>query len=84
MSDGITSLTIAGTTELFKTREAALHFALELSEQLSDRRVGKFRLQDTDGGKLQMIMNKSGNVINFKDYDQAEKLAEMLIKDFLP
>ena len=84
MSDGITSLTIAGVTELFKTRKAALHFALELGEQLSDRRVGKFRLQDTDEGKLQMIMNKSGNVINFKDYDQAEKLAEMLINDLMP
>ena len=84
MSDGITSLTIAGMTELFKTRKAALHFALELGEQLSDRRVGMFRLHDTDHCKLQMIMNKTGNVITFKNYDQAENFAEMLINDLMP
>ena len=43
-----------------------------------------FHLQDTEDGRLQLIMHKSGNVINFKDYDQAAKFAEMLIRDLMP
>ena len=84
MSDGITSLTFAGLTELFKNRKTALSFAAHLAEQLDDRRTGMFHLQDTEDGRLQLIMHKSGNIINFKDYDQAEKFAEMLIIDLIP
>jgi hypothetical protein len=29
-------------------------------------------------------MHKTGNVITFKDYDQAAKLADMLVKELLP
>ena len=84
LSDGITSLTFAGLTELFKNRKTALSFAFQLGEQVSDRRTGMFHLQDTEDGRLQLIMHKSGNVINFKDYDQAAKFAEMLIHDLMP
>jgi len=84
MSDGITSLTFAGLTEMFKNRKTALSFALDLDAQVSDRRTGMFHLQDTEDGKLQLIMHKSGNIINFKDYDQATKFAEMLVQDLLP
>ena len=83
-SDGITSITMAGLTELFKTRQTALSFALALADRVSDRRTGIFHLQDTPDGKLQMIMHKTGNVITFKDYDQAAKLADMLVKELLP
>jgi len=84
LSDGITSLTFAGMAELFKNRKTALSFAAQLAEQVSDRRTGMFHLQDTEDGRLQLIMHKSGNVINFKDYDQAAKFAEMLIHDLMP
>jgi len=84
MSDGLTSLTFAGLTELFKNRKSALSFAAQLAEQVSDRRTGMFHLQDTADGRLQLIMHKSGNVINFKDYDQATKFAEMLIDELMP
>ena len=83
MSDGITSLTFAGLTEMFKNRKTALSFALQLDEQVSDRRTGMFHLQDTEDGRLQLIMHKSGNIINFKDYDQASKLADMLAMELL-
>ena len=84
MSDGITSLTFAGLTELFKNRKTALSFAAQLAEQVRDRRTGMFHLQDTADGRLQLIMHKSGNVINFKDYDQSAKFAEMLIDELMP
>lgn len=84
LSDGITSLTFAGLTELFKNRKTALSFAAQLAEQVSDRRTGMFHLQDTEDGRLQLIMHKSGNVINFKDYDQAAEFAEKLIHDLMP
>ena len=84
MSDGLTSLTFAGLTELFKNRKTVLSFAVQLAEQVSDRRTGMFHLQDTADGRLQLIMHKSGNVINFKDYDQATKFAEMLIDELMP
>lgn len=84
LSDGITSLTFAGLTELFKNRKTALSLAVQLAEQVNDRRTGMFHLQDTEDGRLQLIMHKSGNVINFKDYDQAAKFAEMLIHDLMP
>ena len=84
ISDGLTSLTFAGLTELFKNRKTALSFAAQLAEQVSDRRTGMFHLQDTADGRLQLIMHKSGNVINFKDYDQATKFAEMLIQELMP
>ena len=80
-SDGITSITMAGLTELFKTRQTALSFALALADRVSDRRTGIFHLQDTPDGKLQMIMHKTGNVITFKDYDQASMFAEKLFMD---
>ena len=83
-SDGLTSITMAGLTELFKTRGTALSFAVALADRVSDRRTGIFHLQDTPDGKLQMIMHKTGNVITFKDYDQAAKLADMLVKELLP
>ena len=35
MSDGLTSLTFAGLTELFKDRKTALSFAAQLAEQVS-------------------------------------------------
>ena len=84
MSDGLTSLTFAGLTELFKNRKTVLSFAVQLAEQVSDRRTGMFHLQDTADGRIQLIMHKSGNVINFKDYDQATKFAEMLIDELMP
>lgn len=84
LSDGITSLTFAGLTELFKNRKTALSFAVQLAEQVSDRRTGMFHLQDTEDGRFQLIMHKSGNVISFQDYDQAVKFAEMLIHDLMP
>ena len=84
MSDGLTSLTFAGLTELFKNRKTVLSFAVQLAEQVSDRCTGMFHLQDTADGRLQLIMHKSGNVINFKDYDQATKFAEMLIDELMP
>lgn len=84
MLDGITSLTFAGLTELFKNRKTALSFASQLAEQVSDRRIGMFHLQDAEDGRLKLIMHKSGNIINFKDYDQAAKFAEMLIHDLMP
>ena len=46
MSDGITSLNIAGLTEMFKTRQTLLSFAIELEGQVSERRVGVFHLQE--------------------------------------
>lgn len=84
MSDGLTSLTFAGLTELFKNRKTVLSFAAQLAEQVSDRRTGMFHLQDAADGRLQLIMHKSGNIINFKDYDQATKFAEMLIDELMP
>ena len=82
--DGLTSITMAGLTELFKTRDVAVSFANDLAYQVSMRRTGVFHLQDTPDGKLQMIMHKTGNVITFKDYDQAAKFADKLLKDLLP
>lgn len=80
-SDGITSLTIAGLTEIFKSRKVLNSFALQLAEQLSDRRTGMFRLQDEPDGKVSLIMHKTGNIIHFKDYEQAAKLVDILIED---
>lgn len=82
-SDGITSITMAGLTELFKTRETALSFALALADRLSDRRTGMFHLQDEPNGQLSLIMHKTGHIIHFKDYDQASKLADMLAMELL-
>jgi hypothetical protein len=80
-SDGIVSVTFAGLTEMFKTREVVNSFALELSTQLSDRRTGKFHLQDMPDGRLALIMHKTNHTIYFKDYDQASMFAEMLFHD---
>ena len=82
-SDGITSITIAGLTELFKTRETALKFALSFADSLSDRRTGMFHLQDEPNGQVSLIMHKTGHIIHFKDYDQANKLADMLVMELL-
>ena len=56
-SDGLTSITMAGLTELFKTRGTALSFTLALADRVSDRRTGIFHLQDTPDGKLQMELD---------------------------
>ena len=77
-SDGIVSVTFAGLTEMFKTREVVNSFALELATQLSDRRNGKFHLQDMPDGRLALIMHKTNHTIYFKGYDQALMFAEML------
>ena len=81
MSDGITSLTVAGLTELFKNRKTVLSFAVQLAEQVSDRRSGKFHLQDMPDGRLALIIHKTNHTIYFKDYDQASRFAEMLYGD---
>ena len=80
-SDGIVSVTFAGITEIFKTRKVVNNFALELANQISDRRNGKFHLQDMPDGRLALIMHKTNNIIYFKDYDQAAMFAEMLFND---
>ena len=80
-SDGIVSVTFAGLTEIFKTREVVNSFALELASQLSERRTGKFHLQDMPDGRLALIMHKTNHTIYFKDYDQASMFAEMLFHD---
>ena len=80
-SDGIVSVTFAGLTEMFKTREVVNSFALELATQLSDRRNGKFHLQDMPDGRLALIMHKTNHTIYFKGYDQALMFAEMLFND---
>ena len=80
-SDGIVSVTFAGLTEMFKTREVVNSFALELATQLSDRRTGRFHLQDMPDGRLALIMHKTNHTIYFKGYDQALMFAEMLFKD---
>ena len=76
--DGIVSVTFAGLTEMFKTREVVNSFALELANQLSERRTGKFHLQDMPDGRLALIMHKTHHTIYFKDDDQASMFAEML------
>ena len=81
VSDGIVSVTFAGMTEMFKTRKVVNSFALELASQLSDRRNGKFHLQDMPDGRLALIMHKTNNIIYFKDYNQASMFAEMLFND---
>lgn len=81
--DGTTSLTMAGMTETFKTRQTALSFALALVDRIDDRKIGIFHLQDTPDGKLQMIMHKTGNIITFKDWTQAAKFADMLASELL-
>ena len=80
-SDGIVSVIFAGLTEMFKTREVVNSFALELASQLSNRRTGKFHLQDMPDGRLALIMHKTNHTIYFKDYDQASMFAEMLFRD---
>ena len=80
-SEGIVSVTFAGLTEMFKTREVVNSFALELANQLSERRTGKFHLQDMPDGRLALIMHKTHHTIYFKDYDQASMFAEMLFCD---
>lgn len=82
-ADGTISLTIAGLTERFKNKETFVSFALQFCRQVSNRRTGIFHLQDSPEGKLQMVMHKTGNVITFKNYDQAAKLAEMLTEDLM-
>lgn len=72
---------MAGLTELFKNRKTALSFAIQLAEQVSDRRAGMFHLQDEPDGQLSLIMHKTSHVIHFKNYDQAEKFAEMLVSE---
>ena len=81
--DGTVSITMAGLTEQFKGRDVAVSFANDLAYQVSMRRTGVFHLQDTPDGKLQLIMHKTGNIITFKNYDQASKLADMILKDLL-
>ena len=81
--DGTTSLTMAGMTEIFKTRKSVLSFAINLGEQVNERQTGMFHLQDTPDGKLQMIMNKTGNIITIKDWTQAAKFADMLAAELL-
>ena len=80
-SDGIVSVTFAGLTEMFKTRDVVNSFAFELANQLSERRTGKFHLQDMPDGRLALIMHKTHHTSYFKDYDQASMFAEMLVND---
>ena len=42
-----------------------------------------FHLQDEPNGQLSLIMHKTGHIIHFKDYDQASKLADMLVMELL-
>lgn len=80
-SDGIVTLNIAGLTEKFRTKKALNGFAFELAKQISERRTGMFHLQDQEDGRLTLVMHKTGNMLHFKNYDQAMKLAEMLVED---
>ena len=76
--DGMTTLTIGGLSDHFKDRKVLNSFALQLAEQISNRRTGIFHLQDMSDGTLGIVMHKSGHIIKAKDYEQAMKLAEMI------
>lgn len=80
-SDGITSLTVSGLTEMFRSRKALNSFALQLAEQIQSRRVGMFHLQDTSDGGLTIHFHKTGHVLRCNGYDQAARLAEMLYEE---
>ena len=79
--NGTILLNVAGLTEVFKAKDTVESFALDLANAISERRNGMFHLQDTSDGKLQMIMQKTGNIITFKDYDQASMFADKLFID---
>ena len=82
-SDGITSITMAGLTELFKTRQTALSFALALADRVSDRRTGIFHLQDTPDGNM-CKMNFSLICERVATIKVRPKEADMLVKELLP
>jgi hypothetical protein len=79
--DGMMTLTIAGMSDHFKDRKVLHSFALQLAEEISNRRTGIFHLQDMPDGTLGIVMHKSGHIIKAKDYEQAMKLAEMLCNE---
>lgn len=80
-ADGIVTLNIGGVTVQFKSREQLNKFALELQESIHDRWVGKYKLQDTDDGKLMITISKATGPIVAKDYEQAMMFAQQLYED---
>ena len=79
--DGRVTLHIGGVEIRFGRMSALRTFANDLKNELVLRQVGMFRLQDTQDGCLQLIMNKQDITINIKNYEQAHKLADMLLED---
>jgi len=75
------TLTVAGLSEHFKNKKVLNSFALQLADEISNRRTGIFHLQDMPDGTLGIVMHKSNHVVKVKDYEQAAKLAELLYNE---
>lgn len=80
-ADKTLTLTVGGVSKTFHDVKALHSFAMQLCEQVQDRWVGMFRLQDTDDGHVDLIFNKGGEIIHIKNYEQAEKFAAMILAD---
>ena len=79
--DGTLTLHVGGVNKKFHDVKALESFAMHLCEQVQDRWVGVFRLQDTADGRLDLIFNDNGDTIHIKNYQQAEKFAYMIMDD---
>ena len=79
--DGMMTLTVSGLSDHFKNKDVLNSFALQLANEISNRRTGIFHLQDMPDGSLGIVMHKSGHIIKAKDYEQAARLAEELYNE---
>lgn len=80
-ADNTLTLTVGGVSKTFRNRMSLAVFAQQLYTEAQNRWVGMFRMQDTADGHVDLIFNKGGETIHIKDYEQAEKFAEMILAD---
>ena len=79
-ADKTVTLTIAGISQRFADKNGIISFAEQLYEQTSCRYTGFFRLQDTENGGVDMIINRSGDIIHAKDSNDLLKLADKILE----
>lgn len=79
--DRTLTLQIGAVSARFRNRIALNVFAERLHEMAQYQWVGMFRLKEKDDGSVDLIFNKSGDIIHAKNYDNLCKLAMHIIED---
>lgn len=80
-TDKTITLCVGNMSVTFQNDKTLASFARQLHEQMHDRYVGMFKLQDADYGRVNCIFNKGDKVISFKDYETGLKFSMAVLED---